>query len=264
MLSVGLAITVRDLLKTIERSDLVLKSLAINFFLAGIGAVILTQALPIPQNTTIAILLAAAAPGAPFAPKLASIAGGDLSVSTGLTFILSTCAVLILPTIANSIYSGARDNSFALLAAAVNLLVCQLLPLLVGFLIRGYNPLLAKYLVHPLAICSDLLLAILVVLLLSENFGVLLEIGWSSLVAIAVFNLFTAFIGWLFGGAERKTRISMTLTSASRNLSLVLLIAVANLPTSELKVSVIAFSVVELIFTLLLAFYFRWFSPTSV
>lgn len=258
MLSVSFQLRTKDILRTFRNSDLIARSLLINFLIVPITALLLTRGFALPQPTTVTLLLASAAPGAPFAPKLAAIAGGNLADAIGLTFILSILAVVIAPLMVRLTYSGGEDALINILPIVLSLVFCQLFPLIAGFVIRYRSSLLARRLLHPVRILSDLLFVALLVLVLSKNFDLLFSVGWRSLVAMVLFTVVTLVSGWGLGSSEIPTRKAQTLTTASRNLAIVLLIAVETFPETSVEVAVIAFGLVELTLTLLVAVSLRW------
>jgi BASS family bile acid:Na+ symporter len=72
---------------------------------------------------------------------------------------------------------------------------------------------------------------------------------------MVLFTVVTLISGWGLGGSETRTRKALVLTTASRNLALVLLIAVESFPQTGVEAAVIAFGLVELALTLLVAIY---------
>ncbi|NEN95763.1 MAG: hypothetical protein F6K50_09550 [Moorea sp. SIO3I7] len=262
MLSVSFKLTIEDILRTFRKSDLIVRSLLINFLIVPIAALLLTQGLALPKTTAVTLLLASAAPGAPFAPKLAVIAGGDLASAIGLTFTLSILAVGITPLMVRLSYAGVEDTLINTLPIIWSLVFFQLLPLLTGFAIRHKSVRLAKRLLSPVKMLSDILFVALLLLVLCQNFDILFSIGWLSFTAMVLFTVVTLVSGWGLGGSQTRTRKSVTLTTASRNLGIVLLIAVENFQKMGIEGAVIAFGIVELGITLLVAVYFRWFYST--
>lgn len=234
------------------------RSLLINFLVIPISALLLTRGLALPKSTAVTLLLASAAPGAPFAPKLAAIARGDLASAIALTFILSILAVVITPLIGQLTYFSGEDALINILPIVWNLVLFQLIPLLAGLAIRHQNALLAKRLLHPIKMISDILFVALLVMIVSKNFDILFTVGWLSLAAMVIFIVVTLVSSWGIGDFDVPTRKALTLTTASRNLALVLFIAVESFPQTDIEAGVIAFGLVELALILLVAMYFRW------
>lgn len=233
------------------------RSLVINFLIVPVAAFILIRVLALPKATAVTLILASAAPGAPFAPKLAVLADADIACAIGLTFVLSLLAVLITPLMVHWADLGREDTLINVLPIVSNLLLFQLLPLLTGLVIQHRRVLLAKRLLPLVKILSDVTFAALLVVILSNNFDVLFGVGWSSFTAMVIFTAATLVSAWQLGVPETRIRKALTLTTGSRNLALVLLIAVNSFHTPGLEAAIIAFGLVELGLTSLLAIYFR-------
>ena len=260
MLSISFQLTAEDLLQTFCKSHLIARSVLINFLVLPAVALLLIWLFSLPEAVAMTLLIVSASPGAPFAPKLVGIAGGDLASGIGLTFILSILAVVVAPLMARLATSDSGDDMFInILPIIWSLVFFQLLPLLAGFAIRHKSELLAARLLHPLKLVSNIIFVALLVIFVSKNFGVLFSVSWLSLVAIALFVVVTSGSSWFLSGSEIRTRKAFTLTTAARNLTLVLLIAVQSFNRSGVEVAVINFTLVELAFMLLVAFYFRWY-----
>lgn len=262
MLSLGLQMKAQDILHIRGKLNLITRSLLINFLIIPIATWLLTQWLILPQTTAITLLLASAAPGAPFAPKLTAIAGGDLASAITLTFILSILAVGIIPLMMPLIYAGSKSLLINILPIIWSLVFFQLLPLFIGFAICHKSARLAKLLLVSVKMVSDILFVALLILVLYKNFDILFSVGWLSLTAMVLFTALTLISGWGLGGSEIDTRKSLTLTTASRNLAIVLLISSENFPKTNIEGAVISFGIVELGLTLLVAAYLRWFYPS--
>jgi bile acid:Na+ symporter, BASS family len=257
MLSVGFQLTSQDILKTIHKSGLIASSLFINFLIIPIVALVLIWCLALPEATSITLLLASAAPGAPFAPKLVAIADGDLASAIGLTFLLSILAVAVTPLIAYLAPSSGNEVLVNILPIIWSLVFLQLLPLLAGVAIRHQSVLFATRLLHPVKLLSDITFVALLVLVMNKNFDRLTSISYSSLMAMTLFVIVTLVCSWKLSGSETRIRKALALTTAARNVAIMLVVAVEFFPKTGVEVAVIAFGLVELMLTLLAAVYFR-------
>lgn len=263
MLSLGFQLTPQDILRTFHKSDLIARSLLINFLIIPIAALLLTRGLALPKTTAVTLMLASVAPGAPFAPKLVAIADGDLPSAIGLTFILSIFAVVATPLMMHLTYSDGEDVLIKVLPIIWSLVLFQLLPLFAGLAIRHQSRLIATRLLRPVRIISDILFVTLLVLVVYKNFYVLFSVGWLSFVVMVLFTFVTLVSGWGLSCSETRTQKALVLTTASRNLALVLLIGVESFPRTGVEVAVIAFGLIELTLTLLVAVYLRWSCPVE-
>src|SRR4029077_5323805 len=79
MLAMGLGLTVSQIIAPLRNARLVVLSLLVNFVLMPLGAVGLAALLRLDQPLGVGLLLLGLAAGAPFLPKLAQIARGNLA-----------------------------------------------------------------------------------------------------------------------------------------------------------------------------------------
>src|SRR5687767_14920323 len=97
MAAAGLGLGVRDVVAPLRRARLVLLALAANFVVAPALAYALAQLVGLDRPHAVGLLLLAGAAGAPFLPKLAELARGDLAFSVGLMLLLMVASVVFLP-----------------------------------------------------------------------------------------------------------------------------------------------------------------------
>src|SRR3982751_5541081 len=84
MLSMGLSLTVSQILQPLRNTRLVIMALAANFVVVPAVAFALSRIIPMNQSVQIGLLLMGTAAGAPFLPKLAQIAKANVAFAVGL------------------------------------------------------------------------------------------------------------------------------------------------------------------------------------
>ncbi len=97
MLAVGLSLTIRQIVAPLRNGKLVFLALLANFVVMPLGALAIARILGLDQPLGIALLLLGAAAGAPFLPKLAGIAKGNLAFAVGLMVLLMVLTVAYMP-----------------------------------------------------------------------------------------------------------------------------------------------------------------------
>ena len=115
MLAVGLSLTIRQIVAPLRNGKLVFLALLANFVLMPLGALAIARLLRLDQPLGIALLLLGAAAGAPFLPKLAGIAKGNLAFAVGLMVLLMVLTVaympLVLPLLLGGRFGRPDENS---------------------------------------------------------------------------------------------------------------------------------------------------------
>jgi BASS family bile acid:Na+ symporter len=97
LLVTGLGLTLREILAPLRAPRLILLSLVANFVLAPLLAYLLTLLIPLNPSHAAGLLLLGAAAGAPFLPKLAELAGGNLGFSVALMILLVVGSTVFMP-----------------------------------------------------------------------------------------------------------------------------------------------------------------------
>ena len=136
-LSVGLSLTVGQILAPLKNARLVVLSLAANFVLAPLVALGLWRVLGLDEPLGIGLLLCGLAAGAPFLIKLAEFAKADLAFAVGLMVLLMVVTVGYLPLALPFFLEGITVNPMKI---ARSLIVLMLIPLAVGLLVRARRP----------------------------------------------------------------------------------------------------------------------------
>jgi BASS family bile acid:Na+ symporter len=112
MMSMGLGLTVRNIVEPLKNVKLVVLSLIVNFILVPVLVYGIISIVPLNEGERIAMLLIAIAGGAPFIPKLADIAKGDIPFSNGLMLLLMVVTIFFMPLVVPLMFSGAEVSSW--------------------------------------------------------------------------------------------------------------------------------------------------------
>src|SRR5271166_3149231 len=111
MLATGLALTIPQIVKPLRNVRLVVMALVANFLIAPGVAFLLTRIIPMAQPLQIGVLLLGTAAGAPFLPKLTSIAKGNLAFAAGLMTLLLVVTVFYLPIVLPLLLPGVKVSA---------------------------------------------------------------------------------------------------------------------------------------------------------
>src|SRR5262249_42807079 len=248
---VGLSLTVRQILVPLGDRKLVFFALLANFVLMPLGALAIARVLRLDQPLSIALLLLGAAAGAPFLPKLAGIANGNLAFAVGLMVLLMVLTVGYMPVVLPLLLEGVSVDPIKI---ARSLFLLMLLPLSVGLVTKARFPRLADKVRAPLNRVSTLSLALLIVLLLVTNMrNVVSLFGTRGILASILFLIGGAAIGWVLGGPGLGTKGVMALGTAQRNIAAALVVGGKNFDDPKVLVMVVVVAVVGLLILMPLA-----------
>jgi predicted Na+-dependent transporter len=223
MLSMGLSLTVSQILQPLRNTRLVIMALVANFVIVPAVAFALSRIIPLEQSVQIGLLLLGTAAGAPFLPKLAQIAKANVAFSVGLMTILIIVTIVYLPIVLPLLLPGVEVDAGKI---ALTLIVTMLVPLLIGLFVKARYEGVAGEVEPVMAQISTISLALLFVLMLGLNISnVVALFGTGAIIATVLFIVISIAAGYLLGGPSTDTRQVLALGSGQRNLSAAFIIA---------------------------------------
>src|SRR5213594_1531812 len=195
MLAMGLNLTVGQIITPLRNVRLVTLSLLVNFVLMPLAATGLATLLRLDEPLGIGLLLLGSAAGAPFLPKLAQIARGNLAFAVGLMVLLMVITVGYLPLVLPLLLPGVSVNPAKI---ARSLFLLMLLPLAGALAVKAKFPSAASRAKPPLDRISGLSLILVIALLTVVNFkNVLGVFGTRGILAGLLFICLSYAVGWL-------------------------------------------------------------------
>ena len=251
MLSMGLDLSVREILAPLSDLRLVGKALVANFVLVPVVAVSILVVIPLSEAQSIGLVLFATAAGAPYLPKLVDTAKGDLAFGVGLMILLMVLTVAYLPLVLPLFLPGVRVNPIDI---AGSLVALMLLPLAAGLAVNMRYERIAGAAQPVMAQVSSTALVFLLVLVLVLNFQNFVRvIGTGAIVAIVAFVLASLAIGYGLGGPDPRRRSVLGLGTGERNVSAALLVGAQNFADSDVLVMLAVGAIVMLLLLLVTA-----------
>ena len=245
MLAVGLSLTVRQILVPLRNARLVILSLVANFVLMPLAALLIARALRLEQPLAVALLLLGAAAGAPFLPKLAGVAKGNLAFAVGLMVLLMVLTVGYMPLVMPLMLEGVSVDPTQI---ARSLVMLMLLPLVIGLAVRARYVVAAGRAAPVLNKLSTLSLTIMVVLMVVTNMQNIIGLfGTRGVLASVVFLLVGFGLGWMLGGPARETRSVLAMGTAQRNIAAALVVGGQNFEEPRVVVMVVVVAIVGLL-----------------
>jgi len=258
MLSMGLSLTVGQILAPLRNYRLIVLALLANFVLMPFAAFGIAKLLQLDEPLGIALLLLGTASGAPFLPLLARISKGNLAFSVGLMVLLMVVTVVYMPLVLPLFLEGVSVNPMKI---GRSLVFLMMLPLAIGLLVKARLSRLAARVQPSLGRVSILSLALLIVLLLITNMQNVLSLyGTRGVLGSILFIAAGSGIGWLLGGPQPDTRGVMALGTAQRNIAAALVVGGQNFSDPNVIVMVVVVAIVGLLMLMPLAKYLAKFS----
>ena len=226
MLSMGLSLTVSQILQPLRNTRLVIMALGANFVLVPAVAFALSRIIPLEQDVQIGLLLMGTAAGAPFLPKLAQMARANVAFVVGLMTLLMVVTIVYLPIVLPLLLPGVEVDAGQI---ALSLIVTMLVPLLIGLFIKARYEGVAERLQPVMSQISNISLALLLVLMLGLNFKNVVDLfGTGAILATLLFIAISIAGGYFLGGRSTDTRVVLALSSGQRNLAAAFVIATGN------------------------------------
>jgi BASS family bile acid:Na+ symporter len=253
MLSMGLSLTVGQILVPLRNYKLIVLALLGNFILMPFAAFFIARLFRLDQPLGIALLLLGTASGAPFLPLLARISKGNLALAVGLMVLLMVVTVGYMPLVLPLMLEGVSVDPVKI---ARSLVFLMMLPLATGLLVRARLSRLAAKVQPSLSRLSILSLALLIALLLITNMQNVLSLyGTRGVLASILFIAAGSGIGWVLGGPQPDTRGVMALGTAQRNIAAALVVGGQNFKDPKVLVMVVVVAIVGLLLLMPLARY---------
>jgi BASS family bile acid:Na+ symporter len=245
MLAMGAGLTISQIVQPLRSPRLIVVSLLCNFVLMPLCAFALSTMLRLDQPLSIGMLLLGCAAGAPFLPKLAELAKGNLPFAVGTMVLLMVVTVGYLPVVLPLLLPGVAVNPAKI---AQSLVLLMLLPLGIGLALKSRYEELAARVKPVLDRISNVSLILLVLLITAANIDKVLEVfGTRGILGGLLFVALGFAIGWLLGGPGNDTRRVLALGTAQRNIAAALVVGSQSFSDPQVVVMVIVVAIVGLI-----------------
>jgi BASS family bile acid:Na+ symporter len=223
MFSLGLSLTMKQIIDPLRNARMVILALVANFVLVPILAYLLALLFNLDESLRIGLILLSTAAGAPFLPKLVDVAKGNIAFSVGLMVLLMIVTIIYLPLVLPLLLGDVQVNPWDI---AQSLIVMMLIPLAVGLFIKARYEDAADKIQPTFGMASNIALLTLTVLGLVLNFsGMIALVGTFGILAGVIFILASLVIGYILGGSDKSV---LGLGTAQRNISAALVVAAQN------------------------------------
>jgi BASS family bile acid:Na+ symporter len=242
-LSVGLGLTVPQVVTPLRNGRLVVLALLANFVLAPMAAIALARLFGLDEALGVGLLLVGLAGGAPFLLKLADLARANMPFAVGLMVVLMVITVGYMPLVLPLLLEGVSVNPANI---ARSLIVLMLIPLAAGLALRAWHPPGAVRVRAVVAPISSISMLLVVGLTTAAHLRSMLSILGSLGIAAAVSFVVICFgLGWALGGPGTDTRGVMSLGTAQRNTAAALVVAGQNFSDPRVVVMITVVMIVS-------------------
>jgi predicted Na+-dependent transporter len=224
MVAMGLSLTIARIVEPLRDVRTVGALLVANFVAVPAVAVIAAQLLPMEPAAETALVIYGCCAGAPFLPKLAQMAKGDVALAVGSMVLLMVVTVFYAPLVLPLAIEGATVDAWQI---ASSLVLFMLVPLGVALVVRARYPDLAAEWVGPAGRMSTaaLLIGISAGLFVSWQ-DIIGAIGSWIFPGTAVLLAIALLAGYVVGyGRSRSTSDVTMLGTGQRNISAALVVA---------------------------------------
>ena len=248
MLAMGLGLKVAQITAPLRNLRLVAMSLLANFAVMPLGAIVLARVLRLDEPLGVGLLLLGVAAGAPFLPKLAQIAKGNLAFAVALMVLLMVITVGYLPLVLPILLPGVSVNPVKI---ARSLVLLMLLPLAGALAVNAKLPAAAARAKPLFDRLSSLGLVLVVLLLVVVNVNDVLSLfGTRAILAGLLFIALGYVVGWALGGPGSDTRPVLGLGTAQRNIAAGLVVGSQSFSNPRVVVMVVVVAMVSLLILL--------------
>jgi BASS family bile acid:Na+ symporter len=259
MAAAGIGLTAAEVAGSLRRVRLAAGAVLANFVVAPAVAYGLTRLLPLAEPHAVGLILLGGAAGAPFLPKLAAVARGDVAFSVGLMLLLMVGSVGFMPVALPLLIPGLEADPWPLLRP---LLLTMLLPLAAGMAVRRAAAGWAAAVRSGVERVSTVSMVAAVGLLVAQNAGPMLATlgSGAALTAVLFVGLCTA-AGYALGGPGRETRSVLGVGTGQRNVAAALVVATQNFTDPGVVVMILVSTLAGLVPLLAAARY--WARPSA-
>jgi BASS family bile acid:Na+ symporter len=214
MLSLGLGLTIQQIVQPLRDTRLVARSLVVSILVVPLVAIAITAVIPLDPALGIGFVLFACVAGVEAGPKFVQIAGGNASFAFGLLIAQLIVTITVVPVLLGLIAPGADIPRGMLL---LKLLLIIALPVAVGGFIHARCAKVAERLKPMVHRMSMLLLCAVLVTVVIVNFAAIRSMPVNALVAGALFFLIALALGYAYGGPATQHRRTLAVMSFGRS-----------------------------------------------
>jgi bile acid:Na+ symporter, BASS family len=245
MFSLGITLRLEQVLLLWQRPGLLNRSILAIVVIVPVLVALVVFWVRLPPEIQVGLILIAIAPGTSLTLYLPKHNRAQ-SYAIALQATVSLLAVITVPlTIAILQEFLPPEAQISPLIVVQQLAIAQLLPLIVGMVLRSCWSELANNLETLMTQAANVLFSFLIIWVLAQQLDAVLQIGLLPLLVIGLLVLISLWVGHFLGGRESSTRVTLATTTATHSASLALFIATLNLPNLPVSPAIAAYVLVS-------------------
>jgi len=222
MFSLGLDLTVRQIIEPLKNKRLVFMSMLTNVIAVPLLAYALTRFIPMHEGFRIGILVYALAAGTEGGPKFVQIVKGNTAFALGLLVLLLTFTVICLPMLLSL---AVQDLHFPRGELVLKLLILVAFPIGLGLLLNAKAKSVADILCPVMHRLSMFILGTVFFILIYVYYGDIVALQGGAILAGLAFFVLAFLAGYVSGGAEWQNRRALGIMTFARNGSVAMMVA---------------------------------------
>lgn len=249
LFTAGLEVTFRQVFTPLKDTASVVRTLLANVVLMPLFVYAMSLAFPLEHPFMVGVLLYGVASGAPYTPRLVSVANADVASSIGSTMLLTVLTIAYMPFVLPWLVPGTEIGTWAI---AKPLLLQMFVPLVVGLGVRRASTRAAQLLLRPANLVVNLSALVFLVLALVLHRAALLDtVGTGAISSAVALTVVGFLLGFALGQRGAGPRVTLGLVTTARNIGAAATIATANFgdePRVLITIAVCMFVVFALAF----------------
>lgn len=235
MLGMGTALPPEAFRDVARRPRSIALVFTVQLVIGPLLAIGLSRAFEQPSGIAAGMLLVTALPGGLFSNVFALLSRGHVALSISATAVCTLGSLLTTTLVLKTFASGHLPDQFQMPIGEIvfEIVVCLLLPLLIGMAIGRWRPDPARRLGRVCVRTATLLVGVYVVAALQAGRIDLRAFGWKTQAAIIALCVLPIFIGMVMGRVFRVTKLesfTCQMEAVIRNVHLGLLLKASLFP----------------------------------
>jgi BASS family bile acid:Na+ symporter len=237
MFGMGLTLSPSDFRVVFSRPKDVLTGCLAQFTIMPLLAWLLTHLFALPSDLALGVILVGCCPGGTASNVITYLAKGDLALSVGMTATSTVLAPLLTPLLVWLMAGTLVDVDT--LGMIMSILYVVIAPIVAGFLMQRYLPMLTRRAVAYLPAFSSLMIALLVGIIVGHNASRLLTGGIIVVLVVVLHNVCGLALGYGIGrllGLTHAKRTAISIEVGMQNSGLASSLATIHFATFPMAV----------------------------